>query len=108
MLKFSRSSNFAKRYNTVEVQLNAKVYSSFETIYINPVITFILVSLTWVGVRMQEICSLALFNLWVVQTLGLCKRNSYETKNIMRFVVLWDIINWLEPKTIQNAKLRSP
>ncbi len=30
--------SFVKRYDTVEVQSNTEVYSSFATIYINPVI----------------------------------------------------------------------
>jgi len=32
---------FVKSYDTVEVQANKEVYSSFATIYINPVITVI-------------------------------------------------------------------
>ncbi len=51
--------NFVKWYDTIEVQSNTEVYSSFATIYINPVIKVI----SWLGWRKDARSRFALFNL---------------------------------------------
>ncbi len=58
---------FVKLYDTVQVQSNTDVYSSFVTIYINPVITSCLIKVGLGGVRMLKIALLrSLAIRWLV------------------------------------------
>jgi len=71
-LLFALLNGFAKWYDRVEVQLNTDVYSSFATIYINLVITVILIKVCLGGVRMLEVAwRYLIYVARVVQKLGL-------------------------------------